>query len=189
MEPKESEPRSDPIRARGIVASDMQSQTPSPVDGTTTGANTKPTLWMKLLVGLVILGLGAGGVAGIKTYLEKTRQAEALGERGVETDARVSSVTEISGRRIETYHRILVSYDPEGSQLVRVAEVLDCPGHRWESGLDIVRVVYLPDDPDVIRLAACRSSFDANVLPGILGIAFLVLMLFMLWRLRRFWRG
>jgi hypothetical protein len=138
---------------------------------------------------LVILGFGAAGVAATATYLDKSAASKDLKERGVGTDADVVSATEFSGRRIETYHKLEISYDPDGPTVVEFAEVQDCSGARYESGTDTVRVVYLPDDPQVVRLEACRSSFDSDVLPGFIGIAFIGFTLFMLWRLRGMWRS
>jgi len=146
-------------------------------------------LGVKLFFTLVLIGFLAAGYGGIKTYLDKTQESEALQERGVEADADVSTATEISGRRIETYHELSVFYDPEGPRILEFAVVKDCPGGRWEPGIETVRVVYLPNDPDTIRLAACESSFDVDKLPGIFGLVFFAFALFMLWRLRRLFTG
>lgn len=138
---------------------------------------------------LVVIGLLAAGYGGIKTYLDKTRQAQELEEDGVHADANVTSATLTSGRRIEEYATLSVSYDPPGDKILEFAEVKDCSGARWERGIETVRVVYLPDDPEVITLEACRSNFDVNILPGILGGVFLALALLLMWRLRGFWRS
>lgn len=136
---------------------------------------------------LVVVGLLAAGWGGIKTYLDKTNQAQELEEEGILTDANVSSATLTSGRRIEEYATLNVSYDPPGEKILEFAEVKDCSGARWERGVETVRIVYLPDDPDVVALEACRSNFDTNILPGILGGVFLALALLLMWRLRSFW--
>src|SRR5918995_6335877 len=119
-------------------------------------ASERTSLGTKVFLALVVIGLGAAGGGAMKTYLEKSRQGQALEERGVVTDADITSVIEVTGRRTATYHRLTVSYDPSGPRPVQVAEVLDCSGARYESGMRIVSVVYLPDDPDVIRLESCR---------------------------------
>lgn len=142
-----------------------------------------------MFMGLVVVGLLAAGWGGLKTYLDKTNQARELEENGVLADADVSSATLTSGRRIEEYATLRVSFDPPGPKFLEFAEVKDCSGARWERGIETVRVVYLPDNPEVIALEACRSNFDANILPGILGAVFLVLGLLLLWRLRGFWRS
>ena len=144
-------------------------------------------LGIKIFLALVILGFAAAGYGGIKTYLDKTRAADALEKDGVETDADVSSATEISGRRIETYHELSVSYDPEGPEILEFAEVKDCSGARWEPGLDTVRIVYLPDDPEVVSLERCRSNFDTNIFPGIVGLVFGALALLLAWKTRGMW--
>ena len=148
----------------------------------------RPGLGTKVFLALVIVGFAAAGIGAIKTYLDESRQSTELVERGVETDGDVMSATEISGRRIETYTKLRVSYDPQGPRILDFAEVQDCPAARYEPGISTVRVVYLPDDPDVIRLQTCRSSFDSDVLPGILGLVFIALALLILWRARRVWR-
>ena len=145
------------------------------------------SLGIKIFFAIVILGLAAAGYGGIKTYLDKTSAASALEEDGVETDAEVTSATEISGRRIETYHELSVSYDPEGPKILEFAEVKDCSGARWEPGLETVRIVYLPDDPEVVSLERCRANFDANILPGILGLVFGALALLAAWKTRGMW--
>lgn len=142
---------------------------------------------MKVFYALVIIGFGAAGFGALKTYFDNRTASSALEERGVEADARVSSVTEISGRRIETYHELSISYDPPGPRLLEFAEVQDCSGQRYLGATPSVEIVYLPDDPDTVRLSACRSSFDSNILPGILGLVFVVIALFLPWRLRRVW--
>ncbi|HJR44597.1 MAG TPA: DUF3592 domain-containing protein [Actinomycetota bacterium] len=144
---------------------------------------------MKLFLTLVMIGFAAAGYGGIKTYLDTRSRTEALEERGVEADATVESVTEVSGRRIETYHRLDLSYTPPGEQTLYFYEVLDCSGARWEEGLETMRIVYLPDDPEVVRLQRCRSNFDTNVLPGIVGLVFSALALFMAWKSRGMWRS
>ncbi|MFP5352450.1 MAG: DUF3592 domain-containing protein [Actinomycetota bacterium] len=148
-----------------------------------------PGIGTKMFMGLVVVGLLAAGWGGLKTYLDKTNQARELEENGVLADADVSSATLTSGRRIEEYATLRVSFDPPGPKFLEFAEVKDCSGARWERGIETVRVVYLPDNPEVIALEACRSNFDANILPGILGAVFLVLGLLLLWRLRGFWRS
>jgi hypothetical protein len=135
---------------------------------------------------VVILGFGAAGVGALKTYIDNRAETTALAARGVEEDANVTNVTEVSGRRIETYHRINVSFDPRGPGLFEFAEILDCPGHRYD-GPATVRIVYLPDDPEAVWLVACQSSFDANTFPGIIGVVLVAFTLFMLWRTRRLW--
>src|SRR5688500_13506820 len=112
-----------------------------------------PTLGMKVLVVLVILGTFAAGIVAIATYKENSTQGSALETQGVKTDADVVSVREGDG-----YSEISVSYDPPGDEFLEFAEVQDCSGARYEQGIETVRVVYLPDDPDVIRLEACQSS-------------------------------
>lgn len=144
---------------------------------------------MKVFLALVIVGFLAASYGAIKTYLDNTSQAEDLAERGVVEDANVVSATEVSGRRIETYHKLNVSYDPPGPQFLEFTEVQDCSGARWEPGMETVRVIYLPDDPEVIRIVDCAASFDTNVLPAIAGAAFLGVALLMLWRLRGVWRA
>ncbi|MFN2525814.1 MAG: DUF3592 domain-containing protein [Actinomycetota bacterium] len=151
------------------------------------GSVARVGLGTKIFWALVILGFGAATFGALKTYLDNRSELSALEERGVEEDATVTSVTEISGRRIETYHKINVSFHPQGLGDSASAEILDCSGHRYERGLDVVRILYLPEDPQVIRLAACRSSFDANLLPGIIGVVFAAFTLFILWATRRVW--
>jgi hypothetical protein len=131
----------------------------------------------------------AAGYGATKTYLDEGRVSRDLQERGVSTDADVVSVTEFSGRRIETYHELSVSYDPPGPEILEFADVQDCSGSRYESGLETVRILYLPDDPEVVRLEACRSSFDRDILPAILGGAFFVFALLLAWRTRSVWRS
>ena len=145
------------------------------------------SLGVKIFIAIVILGFGAAGYGGIKTYLDKTSAAGKLEERGVEADAEVMSVTEITGRRIETYHELSLSYEPEGDDFLAFATVKDCSGARWEPGLDTVRIVYLPDDPEVITLERCRSNFDTNIFPGIVGLVFAALALFGAWKTRGMW--
>jgi len=147
----------------------------------------RTTLGVKLFLALVILGFLAAGYGGIKTYLDKSAQATGLEEDGVEADADVSSVSEVSGRRIETYHKLFVFYDEEDSIGPVFAHVTDCSGHRYERGIETVRIVYLPKDPEVVALEACRSNFDANVFPGIVGVAFAALGLLVAWRARGVW--
>lgn len=148
---------------------------------------TSASLGVKVFWALVIIGFGAAGYGAMKTYVDQSRVATRLEEEGVEADADVNSVTEISGRRTETYHELGISYDPPGPKLLEFAEVQDCNGARWEEGIETVRVVYLPDDPDVIRLQRCASSFDTDILPGIIGAVFIALTLFMLWKSRKMW--
>jgi hypothetical protein len=165
----------------GSVVQPPPQQGPAPAP-----ANTG--IGFKIFMALVILGFAAAGYGGIKTYLEKSDQSRRLQEDGVEADADVMSVTEISGRRIETYHELSVSYDPSSEDFLAFAEVKDCSGARYESGISTVRVVYLPDDPEVIRLAACEANFDTDRFPGIIGLVFGALALLLLWRLGlRFW--
>jgi hypothetical protein len=166
---------------------DEQGSSPAPSQEQPRPAPPPATLGLKVFFAIVILGLGAAGYGGIKTYLDKTSAASALEDNGVETDAEVTSATEVSGRRIETYHRLNVSWDPEGPKLLEFAEVLDCSGARWEPGLDTVRIVYLPDDPEVVTLERCRSNFDMNVFPGIIGIVFAAFALLVAWKTRRMW--
>ncbi|MEA2432748.1 MAG: hypothetical protein QOG54_205 [Actinomycetota bacterium] len=145
-----------------------------------------PTLGVKIFLALVIIGFGAAGYGGLKTYFDNRAAISNLKDRGVETDASVTSVTEVSGRRIETYHKISVAFDPQGPDSSESAEILDCSGNRYD-GEGSVTIDYLPDDPSIIRLAACEGSFDSNVLPGIIGLVFGALALLLLWRLRGFW--
>ena len=163
--------------------------TTTPAPDPAAGPVVSPGVGTKIFMALVVIGLLAAGYGGIKTYLDKTSQARELEENGVLADADVSSATLTSGRRIEEYATLRVSYDPPGPQILEFAEVQDCSGARWERGIETVRVVYLADNRDVIALEACRSNFDANILPGILGGVFLALALLMLWRLRNFWRS
>ena len=141
-----------------------------------------PALGMKVMFGLVLVGMIAGGIAAIFVYKENSRQGAALDAQGVKTDADVVSVREEDG-----YSELTVSYDPPGDSFLEFAHVQDCSGARYEQGIETVRVVYLPDDPDVIRLEACQSSFDTNVFPGVVGVMLLGFAVFMLVRLRRFW--
>lgn len=140
------------------------------------------TLGTKALFALVLVGMIVGGVAALAVYRENSREGAALESEGVKTDADVVSVREEDG-----YTELMVSYDPPGDKFLEFAEVQDCDGGRYEQGIEIVRVVYLPDDPDVIRLEACQSSFDTNVFPGVVGLMLLGFAVFMLVRLRRFW--
>ena len=165
----------------GPARSHPQASAPAP--GRSPGVGTK------VFMALVVIGLFAAGYGGIRTYLDKTSQARGLEEEGVEADADVASATLTSGRRIEEYATLRVSYDPPGPQILEFAEVNDCSDARWERGIETVRVVYLPDDPEVVVLEGCLSDFDANILPGILGAVFLALALLLLWRLRHFWRS
>ena len=176
----------DPDRPRVSYPDDApQQQQPSPQDP----SRPPPvTLGVKIFWALVIIGFGAAGYGAMKTYVDQSRRAQALEERGVEADADVTSVTEISGRRIATYHELTVSYDPPGPKLLEFADVQDCDGARWEAGIETVRVVYLPDDPEVIRLQRCASHFDTDIFPGIIGGVFIALTLFLLWRTRTLWR-
>lgn len=164
-------------------------QDPPPQAGTTavTPQPPGPGLGTKVFIALVIVGFLAAGVGATKTYLDQSRRAAELEERGVAADADVMSATEISGRRIETYHKLRVSYDPPGPKILEFAEVQDCSGARYEPGVPTVRVVYLPNDPETVRLESCRSSFDSDVLPGIFGLVFFAIALLMLWRLRHLW--
>ena len=164
---------------------DQQPYEPAPAPG----QPPSPTVGMKVFLALVVVGFLAAGWGGIKTYMDKTTQAKELEEKGVLADADVGSVTLTSGRRIEEYATLSVSYDPPGPKILEFAEVQDCSGARWERGIETVRIVYLPDDPEVIALEACRSNFDVNILPGILGAVFLALAVLLLWRLRNFWRS
>ena len=165
----------------GSVTQPPPQQAPGPAQSST-------GIGFKIFMALVVLGLAAAGYGGIKTYLEKSSQSQRLQEDGVEANADVSSVTEISGRRIETYHELRVSYDPPGEEILEFAEVKDCSGARYESGITTVRVVYLPDEPEVIRLAACEANFDTDKFPGIIGLVFSAFALLLLWRLGlRFW--
>ena len=134
-----------------------------------------------MVYGCMIVGFIAAGFAGLKTYFDQGGRAESLEDRGVAADANVVSV-----RRGEPT-TLTVSYDPPGEQFLEFAEVVDCSEARYEAGLEVVRVVYLPDDPDVIRMEACTSSFDSDFLPGIFGVVFLAFAIFALWRLRRLW--
>ena len=168
--------------------------TPGPVDpapqpqGQQPPPGPPPAGWgMKLFMLVVIVGFGAAGYGGIKTFLDTRSDNAALDERGVEHDAGVISVTEVSGRRIETYHRINVAWDPEGPDSTASAEVLDCSGNRYDSGVDSVAIVYLPDDTETVKLAACQSSFDMNIFPGIIGLVFGALALFIAWKTRKMW--
>ncbi len=145
--------------------------------------------WTKVFFALVILGLAAGGAGAIKTYLDQSEVGERLEEQGVAAEANVMSATEITGWRIATYSQLRVSYDPPGPQILAFAEIQDCSEERYAPGTRTVQVVFLPSDPDVIRLAACRSSFDSDRLPGLIGIALIGVALFMVWRLRRLWTG
>ncbi|MEA2517593.1 MAG: hypothetical protein QOG16_1431 [Actinomycetota bacterium] len=138
----------------------------------------------KVLVALVILGCLAGGVGGIKTYLAQKSDTQALEERGVETDADVVSSNQLEGSETT---KLTVSYDPPGEDFLEFAEVSDCPGARFEAGIETVRVVYVSDDPDTIRLQRCMSSFDVNVFPGYVGVGLIVIGVFMAWRLRKLW--
>jgi hypothetical protein len=139
-------------------------------------------LWSKVFFALVIVGVVAAAYGAIKTYVDQSKEGTDLRERGVETDADVMSVTESDG-----YSELSVSYDPPGPPILEFAEVQDCSGARYEKGVETVRVVYLPDDPEVIRMNACRASFDSDKLPGFVGIALIAFALFMLWRLRGMW--
>ena len=141
-----------------------------------------PTLFMKALFAFVLVGMIAGGIAAIVVYRENSRQGEALETKGVKTNADVVSVREEDG-----YTEMTVSYDPPGDSFLEFAEVQDCSGARYERGIETVRVVYLPDDLDAIRLEACQSSFDTNVFPGVVGLMMLGFAVFMLVRLRGFW--
>lgn len=154
------------------------------VDATSGG---RQSLWTKVFFALVILGLGAGGAGAIKTYLDQSAVGERLEEQGVDADANVVSATEITRWRSATYTELRVSYDPSGPQILEFAEIQDCSEERYDAGTQTVRIVYLPSEPDVVRLAACRSSFDSDILPGLIGIALIGLSLFMLWRLRGLW--
>lgn len=145
------------------------------------------TLGAKIFWAVAIVLFGAAAFGALKTYIDNRAQISALEERGVEEDADVTFVTEVSGRRIETYHRIDVSFEPQGSGETVSAEILDCNGHRYESGLSVLRVIFLPEDPEVVRLAACQSSFDVNILPGIVGVVFAAFTLLALWRTRGLW--
>lgn len=139
-------------------------------------------LGTKALFALVLVGMIVGGVAALVVYRENSREGAALDADGVKADADVVSVREEDG-----YTELMVSYDPPGDEFLEFAEVQDCDGGRYEQGIETVRVVYLPDDPDVIRLESCQSSFDTNVFPGIVGLMLLGFAAFMLVRLRRFW--
>lgn len=156
------------------------------VAGTSDGGSS---LWTKVFFAVVILGLAAGGIGAIKTYLDQSAVGERLVEQGVAAEANVMSATEITGWRSATYTELRVSYDPPGPQILEFAEIQDCTEERYAPGTRTVRVVFLSSDPDVIRLAACRSSFDSDRLPGLIGIALIGVSLFMLWRLRRLWAG
>ena len=154
------------------------------MDAHKTGEQIGTPLRTKVFFAVAILGLAAAGVGALNVYSDQSRAGRELQERGVEADADVMSV---SGPEIETHTELRVSYDPAGPQILEFAEVQDCAGARYEPGIETVRVVYLPDDPEVIRLQLCRSTFDSDVFPGIVGVAFLATVLFMLWRLRRLW--
>lgn len=141
-----------------------------------------PTVFTKILFASVLVGMIVGGIAAIVVYRENSREGAALGTQGVKADADVVSVREEDG-----YSELTVSYDPPGDSFLEFAEVQDCAGGRYEQGIETVRVVYLPDDPDAIRLEACQSSFDTNVFPGVVGVAMLGFAVFMIVRLRGFW--
>ena len=155
------------------------------MDAGKAGEQVGTPLRTKVFFAAVILGFIAAGVGALMTYRDQSRAGRELQERGVEADADVMSVSEPS----ETYTELRVSYDPPGPRFLEFAEVQDCAGARYEPGIETVRVVYLPDDPDVIRLQLCRSTFDSDMFPGIVGAAFIAVALFMLWRLRHLWGG
>jgi hypothetical protein len=149
-------------------------------------SSNEPTLGVKIFIAVVIIGFGAAGFGGIKTFLDNKSTITALRDHGISEDASVLSVTEVTGRRIETYHRINIAFDPSGPDESQYAEVLDCSGNRYERS-ETARVLYLPEDPASVRLDACMSSFDTNILPGLVGLVFGGLALFILWRTRRIW--
>ena len=148
---------------------------------------TKPSVGNKVFLALFVVGLVAAGVGALVTYRNTGAESDALGERGIRADADVLSVSEVTGA--EEVSRLRVSYDPPGGRFLEFAEVTDCSGARYEQGVRTVRVVYLPDDPNVIRMEACEDSFDDNTLPGIIGVVLLLVAVMAMWRLRRLWRA
>lgn len=148
---------------------------------------TKASAGNKIFLALFIVGLVAAGVGALVTYRNTGAESDALAEHGVRADADVVSVSEVVGA--EEVSRLRVSYDPPGERFLDFAEVTDCSRARYEQGVGTVRVVYLPDDPNVIRLEACEDSFDDNILPGIIGVALLLVAALAMWRLRRLWRA
>lgn len=148
---------------------------------------TKASAGNKIFLALFIVGLVAAGVGALVTYRNTGAESDVLDQRGVRADADVVSVSQVTGA--EEVSRLRVSYDPPGERFLEFAEVTDCSGARYEQGVETVRVVYLPDDPSVIRLEACEDSFDDNTLPGIIGVVLLLVAALAMWRLRRLWQA
>lgn len=166
---------------------DPDQPSPQPVQQAPAGA-PPATLGVKIFFALVLLIFLGGGYGGIKTYLDTRSEKAALDSEGVEVDATVSSYTEHKSRRGARYYELFVSYDKEDSIAPEFVTVMDCESARYEPGVETVRIVYLPDDPDVAVLERCRSDFSVNIFPGIIGVVFGAIGLFFAWKTRGVWR-
>jgi hypothetical protein len=144
-------------------------------------------IFLKLFYVLVILVVGVAGVGLYILYFNDRSEAARLEDEGVEVDADVISVTETSRNGEVVYNEVSVTFDPEGPETTTSAELLDCSAQRWEEGVESMEITYLPDDLDVIGVSECAKS--PGILSVILGTAFSLLALFMIWRAPRFLRG
>jgi hypothetical protein len=133
-----------------------------------------------IFIGLLIVGFIAAGLGALNSYLQERRETSAIAEDGVETDGTVIVVSQSARFRGGGGGVTLtVSYSPEGAAAVEIADVTVCSEADYDEGTDTVRVVYVPDDPQAVRLAECAGTIDSS-LGLIFGIIFLALGLFFL---------
>jgi hypothetical protein len=147
----------------------------------------KASRGVDVFLAIVTIGFLAAGVASIKYYFDNRGETAELAANGVETEAEVSSISvesHGSGRGVTI--RALVSYDPQGPGLVEFTEVVGCSEETIDRDAETLRITYLPDDPESVRLADCVTSVD-SWLPIVAGIAFSALGLYLAWRLVRSW--
>lgn len=146
----------------------------------------RATLRSTLVFAALIVLFGAIGVVGVRTYFDNRAESAALVKEGVETDAHVIHVEEIARgpRRGGTSITLLVSYETQEPGGVEIAEVFPCSEVEYEDGDETIRVVYLPGDPEAVRMAGCASTIDTS-LPLVIGIGSFALALFLLWLLVR----
>jgi hypothetical protein len=146
---------------------------------------SRSSLGVKLFITFAALLFLAAGIASFVAYFNQRALTNKLVEKGIETDADVISVTEISQRRGSRFE-LLVSFDIEGSNATGLADVNECSEQTYEEGTDTVRIVYDPDDSEVARLAECVESVDSWV-PIIAGAAFTGIGVLLASRLPKVW--
>jgi Protein of unknown function (DUF3592) len=154
-------------------------------------SGTGTGIGIKIFFALVILGFFAAGAAAMNYFVNHRAETAELDEKGVVVEADVLSATEIRTRR-SRYTELSVSYEPPDSQefiALEFATVQDCSSARYEPGTETVDVIFLPDDPETIRLVDCKSTFDTEWLPAMAGVLFLGFGLFAAWRTRGLWRS